>query len=91
MFSKKMGTTLSQTGQRLLKSTDKEKQYRARHCDLGWKILFPVAISTNCFAVNKSMGDRAFSIIAPKTWNQLPKKVRLNESLQSFKAELKSL
>ena len=39
----------------------------------------------------KSMGERAYSIIAPKTWNQLPKQVRLNDSIQSFKTELKSL
>ena len=39
----------------------------------------------------KSMGDKAFSVVAPKTWNQLPKKLRMKNSLQSFKAELKSL
>ena len=38
----------------------------------------------------KTMGDRAFSVIAPKTWNQLPKELRLNDRLQSFKAGLKS-
>ena len=39
----------------------------------------------------KSMGERAYFIIAPKMFNQLPKQVRLNYSLQSFKTELKSL
>ncbi len=39
----------------------------------------------------KTVGDKAFSIVAPKTWNQLPKKLRLCEKLQSFKTGLKSL
>ena len=38
----------------------------------------------------KTMGDRAFSVIAPKTWNLLPKYLRMNEKLMSFKARLKS-
>ncbi len=39
----------------------------------------------------KTMGDKAFSVVAPKAWNQLPSKLRLNENLKSFKAGLKSL
>ena len=39
----------------------------------------------------KTMGDKAFSVVAPKSWNLLPTKLRLNENLRSFKAGLKSL
>ena len=39
----------------------------------------------------KTMGDKAFSVVAPKTWNLLPKVLRMSEKLQSFKAGLKSL
>ena len=39
----------------------------------------------------KSMGDKAFSVVAPKAWNLLPKELRTNGKLQSFKAGLKSL
>ena len=39
----------------------------------------------------KSMGDKAFSSVAPKLWNALPRSLRLNGSLQSFKAGLRSL
>ena len=38
----------------------------------------------------KTMGDRAFSVTAPKSWNNLPKDLRLNDRLQSFKTGLKS-
>ena len=38
----------------------------------------------------KTMGDRAFSVTAPKTWNNLPKDLRLNDRLQSFRTGLKS-
>ncbi len=39
----------------------------------------------------KSMGDKAFSVVAPKVWNLLPKDLRTNGKIQSFKAGLKSL
>ncbi len=39
----------------------------------------------------KTMGDKAFSVVAPKTWNLLPKELRMRGKLQSFKAGLKSL
>ena len=39
----------------------------------------------------KTMGDKAFSVTAPKLWNQLPKKLRLSVKLQSFKTGLRSL
>ncbi len=39
----------------------------------------------------KSMGDKAFSVCAPKTWNLLPRNLRMSDKLQSFKAGLKSL
>ena len=39
----------------------------------------------------KSMGDKAFSVTAPKLWNVLPKNVRMKDSLHPFKCGLKSL
>ncbi len=39
----------------------------------------------------KTMGDKAFSVAAPKSWNLLPKTLRMSGKLQSFKAGLKSL
>ncbi len=33
----------------------------------------------------KMMGDKAFSSMVPRFWNQLPKKLRMDENLQSFK------
>ena len=35
-------------------------------------------------------GDRAFSIRAPKLWNELPEEIRLTESLPIFKSLLKT-
>ena len=39
----------------------------------------------------KTIGDKAFSVVAPKSWNLLPKELRMSGKLQSFKAGLKSL
>ncbi len=39
----------------------------------------------------KTMGDKAFSVVGPKAWNQLPKDLRLTENLKSFKTGLRSL
>ena len=38
----------------------------------------------------KSYGDRCFSVAGPKLWNSLPKKLRICESLESFKRDLKT-
>ena len=38
----------------------------------------------------KSYGERAFSVAAPKLWNQLPLDLRRCESLHSFKSQLKT-
>ena len=38
----------------------------------------------------KSMGDKAFSVIAPKSWNKLPCDLRMNDNCLSFKSRLKS-
>ena len=38
----------------------------------------------------KSMGDKAFSVAAPKSWNKLPISLRMNDNFNSFKAKLKS-
>ena len=35
------------------------------------------------------LGDRAFSIAGPTTWNNLPQSVRSADSLDSFKRKLK--
>ena len=39
----------------------------------------------------KTMGDKAFSVVAPKNWNLLPKNLRMTKKIQSFKTGLKSL
>jgi hypothetical protein len=38
----------------------------------------------------KTMGDKAFSVVAPKMWNVLPKDLRMNEHCLSFKSGLKA-
>ena len=40
--------------------------------------------------VRHSWGERAFSHMGPKLWNNLPITLRQNPSLESFKSELKS-
>ena len=35
-------------------------------------------------------GDRAFSIAAPKLWNNLPANIRITSALESFKRKLKT-
>ncbi len=39
----------------------------------------------------KTMGDKAFCVAAPKTWNLLPRTLRMTMKLQSFRAGLRSL
>lgn len=38
----------------------------------------------------KTRGDRAFAIAAPKLWNNLPIDVRMSDSIQLFKSHLKT-
>ena len=38
----------------------------------------------------RSMGDWAFSSVAPKLWNSLPTEIRQAESLSIFKCSLKT-
>ena len=38
----------------------------------------------------KTLGDRAFSVIAPKSWNDLPDIIRQSPSLSTFKSVLKT-
>ena len=38
-----------------------------------------------------SLGDRAFSVVAPKLWNSLPTDLRQAASLHHFKSGLKTL
>ena len=43
-----------------------------------------------CTATYVTKGDRAFAVRAPKLWNDLPEKIRLTDSLTSFKSLLKT-
>ena len=42
------------------------------------------------FKSNKATGDRAFQVAAPSEWNKLPKSLRLENDLKSFKTKLKT-
>ena len=42
------------------------------------------------FTYSRRMGDRAFSVYAPKMWNALPKDIRESTSLNTFKSKLKT-
>ena len=42
------------------------------------------------FKSNKTTGDRAFQVAAPSEWNKLPKSLRLENDLKSFKTKLKT-
>ena len=42
------------------------------------------------FTYSVTMGDRAFSVYAPKNWNKLPFSIRHAESLEIFKNNLKT-
>ncbi|KAF7663726.1 hypothetical protein LDENG_00202940 [Lucifuga dentata] len=37
---------------------------------------------------NKKAGDRAFSVAAPRLWNNLPDTIRQAESIDAFKRHL---
>ena len=39
----------------------------------------------------RTMGDRAFSIAAPRIWNSLPEHLRKPQSVDTFKKELKTV
>ena len=36
-------------------------------------------------------GDRAFSVCAPKLWNELPFQLRMSTNIQAFKSGLKTM
>ena len=36
-------------------------------------------------------GDRAFSVCAPKLWNELPFQLRMSSNIQAFKSGLKTM
>ena len=38
----------------------------------------------------KSYGDRAFSVAAPKHWNEIPLNIKLSRSVDVFKSRLKT-
>ena len=38
----------------------------------------------------KTYGDRAFSVAAPKLWNDLPLEIKLNPSVAGFKSHLET-
>ena len=42
------------------------------------------------FSKTKSYGDRAFSVCAPKLWNDLPLQLRNSASFNIFKSNLKT-
>jgi len=37
-----------------------------------------------------NFGSRAFAVTGPMFWNRLPPEIRANDSLQSFKSQLKT-
>jgi len=37
-----------------------------------------------------NFGSRAFAVAGPMFWNRLPPEIRANDSLQSFKSQLKT-
>ena len=51
--------------------------------------------SQHLLSVSKSRtvtyGDRAFSVWAPKLWNELPFQVRILTNIQAFKSGLKTM
>ena len=42
------------------------------------------------YSKKKSKGDRAFSVVAPKLWNSLPSHIRLAQTIDIFKSQLKT-
>ena len=68
---------------KILLLTYKALNNQARNLRLSSKCLLKVTISNL-----KSYGDRAFSVAAPKLWNQLPLNIRLtlSSSVVSFKS-----
>ena len=50
----------------------------------------PQNLTLNYVFMNSSFGQRSFSYIAPKLWNQVPQNLRLSPSLNSFKSQLKT-
>ena len=40
--------------------------------------------------MNTTFGRRSFSYAAPKLWNHLPLTLRLSQSLENFKSQLKT-
>jgi len=41
-------------------------------------------------AARRTFGSRAFAVAGPMFWNRLPPEIRANDSLQSFKSQLKT-
>ena len=70
---------------KILLLTYKALNNQARNLRLSSKCLLKVTISNL-----KSYGDRAFSVAAPKLWNQLPLNIRLSSSVVRFKSSLKT-
>ena len=54
----------------------------------------PVHIALKIFETKDSRfvtkGDRSFAVLAPKLWNALPEKIRLADSVTSFKSLIKT-
>ena len=49
-----------------------------------------VLLAPPTFKSSKTTGDRAFQVAAPFEWNKLPKSLRLENDLKSFKTKLKT-
>ena len=49
-----------------------------------------VLLAPPTFKSNKTTGDRAFQVAAPSDGNKLPKSLRLENDLKSFKTKLKT-
>ena len=62
---------------------DRHKPSRQlRSVDKGFLVISP--------SKSKTYGDRAYSVCAPILWNSLPEHLRLSESLNNFKRDLKT-
>ena len=71
-------------------------EYYLRPSDIGCQ--YSRSIYTACFivwqprcpAARQRIGDRAFSVAAPRTWNRLPTELKLLRSTDSFRRDLKT-
>ena len=60
--------------------------YSLSYGDIALDISLLVVPATD----SATFGDRAFSVLGPSLWNNLPKKIRCSSSVPSFKSALKT-